>query len=120
MLDCPVGLDCTSGTNASSSRWLVFLMFRAAEEPCDSYWIRKTIVCQDSSTRLPRQKHHVLIKTHEYTDYKSADALARDILHLLDHAIVSAHEGFAADATWLDAGCGHAHCHLQKDICRRQ
>jgi transcription factor C subunit 7 len=89
----------------SGSTWgfnAVRLLYRQAQSslPCDSYWIRQLSVSK-LQHRLRHRRGHVLIKTHEYSDYLSDNVFAQQIRPLLTHVIVSVRQGFPSDEAWL-------------------
>ncbi|CAB9517895.1 CONTAINS InterPro DOMAIN s Phosphoglycerate mutase (InterPro IPR013078), PRIB5 (InterPro IPR012398) [Seminavis robusta] len=100
---CIVTASLDMGRTAST--WVfnaVRLLFRQAEQPCDSYWIREL-----DPTKIQKRLQHsraVLIKTHEFTDYMFPGEFQKTVKPLLTHVIVSVRKGpqFPPDPAWME------------------
>lgn len=85
----------------TASTWVfnaVRLLFRQANEACDSYWIR-SLSKKKLEQRLTTGTH-VLVKTHEWTDNIS-HADFDGIAPMFTHVVVSVREGFQEDPDWM-------------------
>lgn len=98
-------LVCTASVDMgrTASTWVfnaVRLLYRRAQEACDSYWIRA--LSAEKLRLRSASAAHVLVKTHEYTPHLSAAQFA-EVRPLFTHVIVSVRQSFAEDPGWMAA-----------------
>lgn len=85
----------------TASTWVfnaIRLLYRQAQEACDSYWMRR-LTPEKIQKRLETGAH-VLIKTHEWTDSLRPAEFDR-VKPLFSHVIVSVRDGFPEDPDWM-------------------
>ncbi|CAK9079085.1 unnamed protein product [Durusdinium trenchii] len=96
-----VVITASRDMSRTASTWAfnaVRLLFRQAQEACDSYWIRR--LSREKLQKRLETGAHVVVKTHEWTGLISPKTF-EEVKEVFSHVVVSVRENFDADPAWM-------------------